>query len=160
MSRIWAAPVDSSVDAGCDVELPRWLKLAGAGVALATFCGYDDADHFLVRVDGEEQSRPAASTLALRDGDLGCRVVVAYEGGDVRRPVVMGRFQMRGRGASDVHRIDADRVRVEAGGRIELRCGEASIVLTRAGKVLINGAYVSSRSKGANRIKGAHVDIN
>lgn len=160
MSTISAALVESSAEAAPNVELLRWLKLAGAGVAFATFCGYDDADRFLVCIDGEEQSRPAASTLALREGDLGCRVVVAYEGGDVRRPVVMGRLHVRERGAVNVHRIDADRVRVEAGGQIELRCGEASIVLTRAGKVLINGAYVSSRSKGANRIKGAHVDIN
>jgi hypothetical protein len=41
-----------------------------------------------------------------------------------------------------------------------LRCGESSIVLTRAGKVLIKGNYVLSRSRGANRIKGAYVDIN
>ena len=41
-----------------------------------------------------------------------------------------------------------------------MRCGEASITLTRAGKVLIRGAYVLSRSSGANRIKGAAVEIN
>lgn len=155
-----AVRAESPAEVEPNVELLRWLNLAGAGVALATFRGYDDADHFLVCVDGEEQSRPAASTLALREGDLGCRVVLAYQGGDVRRPVVMGRLHVREQAAISVHRIDADRVRVEATGQIELRCGEASIVLTRAGKVLINGAYVSSRSKGANRIKGAHVDIN
>ena len=44
--------------------------------------------------------------------------------------------------------------------QVELRCGQASIVLTAAGKILIKGTYVMSRSSGANRIKGAFVDIN
>ena len=32
--------------------------------------------------------------------------------------------------------------------------------LTRAGKVLIQGAYLLSRSTGVNRIKGGSVQIN
>ena len=43
---------------------------------------------------------------------------------------------------------------------IVLRCGEASITLTRAGKVLIRGTYILTRSSGANRVKGAAVEIN
>ena len=43
---------------------------------------------------------------------------------------------------------------------IVLRCGEASITLTRAGKVLIRGTYLLSRSSGVNRIKGGSVQIN
>ncbi|MEW5071937.1 hypothetical protein AB1P14_09365, partial [Pseudomonas aeruginosa] len=38
--------------------------------------------------------------------------------------------------------------------------GKASITLTRAGKVIIRGAYLSSRSTGVNRIKGGSVQIN
>lgn len=43
---------------------------------------------------------------------------------------------------------------------ITLRCGKASITLTRAGKILLRGAYLSSRSSGVNRIKGGSVQIN
>ena len=43
---------------------------------------------------------------------------------------------------------------------IVLECGKASITLTRAGKVLIRGAYLLSRSSGVNRIKGGSVQIN
>jgi hypothetical protein len=43
---------------------------------------------------------------------------------------------------------------------IVLRCGAASITLTRAGKILINGSYILSRSTGYNKIKGAAVGIN
>jgi len=41
-----------------------------------------------------------------------------------------------------------------------LRCGDASITLTRAGKVVIQGNYILSRSSGYNKIKGAAIDIN
>jgi len=43
---------------------------------------------------------------------------------------------------------------------IVLQCGRASLVLTRAGKVLVRGAYVSLRSSGMQRITGASVQIN
>jgi len=41
-----------------------------------------------------------------------------------------------------------------------LRCGKASITLTREGKVLIHGSYISSRSTGVNRVKGGSVQLN
>ncbi|WP_431257437.1 DUF6484 domain-containing protein [Roseateles chitinivorans] len=56
--------------------------------------------------------------------------------------------------------VDGERVVLNGAKQVELRCGEASIVLTAAGKILIKGTYVLSRSSGANRIKGAFVDIN
>ena len=57
-------------------------------------------------------------------------------------------------------RVDGDRLILTAHEQIVLRCGEASITLTRAGKVLIKGAYVVSRSTGMNRIQGGVVHIN
>jgi hypothetical protein len=56
--------------------------------------------------------------------------------------------------------LDGERVLLTADREIVLRCGEASLTLTRAGKVLIRGTYVLSRSSGSNRIKGAAVEIN
>ena len=49
---------------------------------------------------------------------------------------------------------------VSAEKELVFRCGQASITLTRAGKVLLRGTYPSSRSSGANRIKGGSVQIN
>jgi len=56
--------------------------------------------------------------------------------------------------------VDGERLIFDAKKEIVLRCGEASITLTRAGKVLIKGAYVVSRSSGANKIKGASIALN
>lgn len=41
-----------------------------------------------------------------------------------------------------------------------LRCGKASITLTRSGKIILRGTYISSRSSGVIRIKGGSVQIN
>ena len=56
--------------------------------------------------------------------------------------------------------IDGRRVTFDAKEQIELRCGKSSIILTRAGKVLIRGAYLFNRSTGVNRIKGGSVQLN
>ena len=57
-------------------------------------------------------------------------------------------------------KLDGQQLVLSAEQEIVLRCGEASITLTRAGKVLIRGAYLLSRSSGVNRIKGGSVQIN
>jgi hypothetical protein len=55
---------------------------------------------------------------------------------------------------------DGERMIVSAKEELVLRCGKASITLTKAGKVLIKGSYLLSRSSGVNRIKGGSVQLN
>ena len=58
--------------------------------------------------------------------------------------------------------VDADgqRLILSAKEQLVFRCGKASITLTKAGKVLIQGSYVLTRSTGVNRIKGGSVQLN
>lgn len=56
--------------------------------------------------------------------------------------------------------IHGKRVTFDAREEIVLRCGKASITLTRAGRVVIRGAHVLNRSSGVNRIQGGSVRIN
>jgi len=49
---------------------------------------------------------------------------------------------------------------LEAEQEVVLRCGDASITLRRDGKVVLRGAYVETRAKGLNRIRGGSVKIN
>jgi len=110
---------------------------------------------------------PARATVALQQDCLGRDAVVLFEGGDPRAPIIVGlvepaappaRPQSQDRGVT-LH-SDCQQHVVEAAREIVLRCGAASITLTRAGKVIIEGSYVLSRSSGYNKIKGAAVDIN
>jgi len=148
-------------------SVAAWSKLSGQGVAVAAFAGFDAEGRFLVTLGEGMAPVQALSTVGLAPGDAGAAVVVAFEKGEVRHPVIVGRVQpphAEGPQAAVAAQMDAsvdgERVVLQARERIELRCGDASIVLTRAGKVLINGNYVLSRSRGANRVKGAYVGIN
>ena len=89
-----------------------------------------------------------------------------FERGEVDRPIVMGVLQGTA-GWPDEERpkqveitADGERMQVSAKEQLVLRCGKASITLTKAGKVLIEGSYLLSRSTGVNRIKGGSVQLN
>jgi hypothetical protein len=108
----------------------------------------------------------AKATLSLRRDQIGAEVVVLCEEGDPRRPIIIGLLEDR-RGIPSPSEApgttviaDDERYVISAEREIVLRCGDASITLTRAGKVIIKGNYILSRSTGYNKIKGAAVDIN
>ena len=109
----------------------------------------------------------AAQTLVdLREPHIGCRVALMFEGADPRRPVIIGvmhegRVAPSSSNAGNVEiDVDGEQLIVSAREQLVLRCGNASITLTKAGKVLIKGTYVSSRSSGVNRITGGSVQLN
>jgi hypothetical protein len=93
-------------------------------------------------------------------------VTLMFEGADPYRPIVMGVLRdvagwpLPDRPAAVEVDADGERLVVSAQESLVLRCGKASITLTKAGKVLIEGAYVLSRSSGVNRIKGGAVQLN
>lgn len=107
-----------------------------------------------------------------------CPVLLLFEEGDPGRPIVVGllRDQLPREAAvpgtepampmptamPTAMEVEADgrRVEVEAADELVLRCGQASIVLRRNGRVIIRGTYVETRAKGVNRIKGGSVLIN
>lgn len=62
--------------------------------------------------------------------------------------------------ASVQARVDGHRVVIEGEREVVLKCGEASVTLTRDGKILLRGAYVETNARGVNRIKGGSVKIN
>ncbi len=108
----------------------------------------------------------ARSVVDLHAVHIGRSVVLMFEEGNAARPIVMGVLRD---GAGTAHdqppgqvEVDADgeRMIVSAKEQLVLQCGKASITLTKSGKVLIQGAYVLSRSSGVNRIKGGSVQLN
>lgn len=137
-----------------------WAMFGARSVTVARFVGFDDADRFLVARTASEPPMAAASVVALHASEAGIGVVIALQDGEAMRPIILGRLHERRAAAQAVVRTDGDRLVLRAEREIELRCGDASIVLTKAGKVLIKGAYVCSKSSGANRVRGAFVELN
>lgn len=112
----------------------------------------------------------ARTTVSLLREMIGASVLILNEAGDPHLPIIVGILQSPGlpygrereRETSrdlSVH-ADGERHVIRAEREIVLCCGDASITLTRAGKVIIKGNYILSRSTGYNKIKGAAIDIN
>ena len=123
---------------------------------------------------------PARALVAVSAADEGREVALLFEAGDPTKPMIMGFVQRLAPvlaapvenakpeappsddGPAQAIDLQADGERVVLSGKKEivLQCGKASITLTRAGKILIRGAYVLTRSSGVNRILGGTVEIN
>ena len=136
------------------------------GVLVGRLVGFtNDGDTPLVTYAGQPGSAalPARATVGVHPSHIDRDVVLMFEAGDPRRPIVAGCLRPAGVATTSGQvEIDADgrRMVVSAREQIVLRCGDASITLTAAGKVLIQGAYVSAKSSGVLRVKGGSVQIN
>ena len=108
----------------------------------------------------------ARTVVDLHAAHIGQPVVLMFEEGDAARPIVMG--VLRGAAGWPLQDVpgevqveaDGERMIVSAKSELVIRCGRASITLTRSGRVVIRGTHVLSRSSGANRIKGGAVLLN
>jgi hypothetical protein len=108
----------------------------------------------------------ARTVVSLYGRHIGNQVMLAFDAGDVSKPVVLGLIRSPNGSAltpevrhAEVE-ADGERLIVTAREQLVLRCGSASITLTKEGKVLIEGSFVSTRSTGVNRIRGGSVQIN
>jgi Domain of unknown function (DUF6484) len=137
------------------------------GVVIGVLMGFDDGGAPLVVFPGNprEQAAPARTTAKLAPDDVGAEVALMFEQGDPARPLIMGRIlhpegETGPAGEQGLAAADDQRLELKAEQAIVLRCGKASIILTRAGKILLRGAYIFSRSTGVNKIKGGSVQLN
>ena len=132
-----------------------------SGVAVARLVALSETWAW-VRLDGHGLPVGARSTVELNERDVDGEVVVAFEGDDPQKPIVLGRIRSSpcGCGGGLRAQVDGDRLVLSAKERIVLECGQASITLTSSGKVLIRGHYIQSRATGVNAIRGGSVELN
>jgi Domain of unknown function (DUF6484) len=149
-----------------------------AGVVIGMFMGVDELGELLVDFSGNPSGRylSAQSIVPLNGEDAGRNIVLMFEAGDPLKPVILGALQPKPANAPTTSdnrephpqptnnafevKTEGDRILLSAKSEIVFNCGKASIVLTKAGKILLRGAYLLARSSGVNRIKGASVQIN
>ncbi|MBU6437403.1 MAG: hypothetical protein KGQ77_07745 [Betaproteobacteria bacterium] len=138
------------------------------GVFIGELIGFRDTVTPLVRYDAPVRGLaiPARTTVDVRSEHVGHAVLLVFEAGHSDRPIITGvirqpdAWPLSERPATVEVDSQGERLIVTAKHELTLRCGKASITLTQAGKVLINGTHVSSRSSGVNRIHGGSVQIN
>ena len=158
LAQLLAGPVDATA-------APNHQRIDGAVVG--TLVGFRDGGAIaLVTYREQPAAVPARATIDLYGPHVGRQVVLMFDEGDPRRPIVVGCLRepdALALPAGPEHvEIDADgrRLVVSAKERIVLRCGKASITLTREGKLILQGEYVSNHSSGVLRLKGGSVQIN
>jgi Domain of unknown function (DUF6484) len=145
------------------------LEVPIAGAVVGVLIGFkNNGTTPLVMFIGQPGTAACAarSTVDLQGTHIGRQILLVFEQGDPHRPIVVGLLhQSEGWSLADQPgqvevEADGERLIIGAKQQLVLKCGKASITLTKDGKVLIQGAYVSSRSSGVNRIKGGSVQLN
>lgn len=180
--------IEGCVEPDSAISLPNSGPVHG--VLIGTLQKLTDNNEAHVSYPGNTFELPLAarSTIPLNASTIGRQVVLMFENGNAGKPIIIGLLQPHtaslddtapfaaetaGNASSDAIVmeetmppadseliIDGRRIHLQASEQIVLRCGKSSITMTSAGKVIIRGAYVSSKSSGANRIKGGSVQIN
>ncbi len=130
---------------------------------------------------------PSMSTMAINKEHSGRQVALLFTQGDLSNPLIIGLIHsplqalIDGFGTTVARQendqqtaheteapkideidaqIDGKRLVLEGREEVVLKCGDASITLTKAGKILIRGKYILNRSSGVNRILGGSVQVN
>lgn len=107
----------------------------------------------------------ARATIDVHGRHIGKPIVLSFEQGNPALPIIIGALRDDENRAPDGGgqvEVDADgeRLIVTAKEKLVLRCGEASITLTKSGRIVIDGSYVVSRARGTNRVQGGSVQLN
>jgi hypothetical protein len=162
---------------------PRREQTKLDGVVIGMLSSLNTQGNPLVIFPGNPAESPVvARTVAIcRNTDVGREVALLFEEGDPAKPLLVGLIQdplnpmtsaappyseeqdlnLDAKVEENSYlELDGERIELKAQQEITLKCGRASITLTKAGKVLIRGAYLLNRSSGVNRIKGGAVQIN
>lgn len=167
-----------------DADIPQTAsEIVPGEIIIGSLTGISAQGEPLVVYPDNAAAQPIAaiSTLGLTHQHTGRQVALLFANGDPLKPVIMGLIH------SPLHdlllaqpvapeasahsiaaaldpeqnvTVDGKRVVIEGKEEIVLKCGEASITLTKAGKILIRGKYLLNRSAGLIRLLGGSVQIN
>jgi hypothetical protein len=137
------------------------------GVRLGTLKRFDGQGRAYVQIDGQPQPQICAGALvALQAQDIGRRVALGFAGGETQNPIILGLLH-EAPGAVQISSPQpvsieqkGKRTIIQASGEMELRCGEAVILMQADGRIQLRGTYITSHASAGQRIRGGSVQIN
>ncbi len=162
------------------------VNIAPGEIIIGTLVSVDKQGAPQVDFPGNTTEKPlvAMTTLGITQTHIGRQAALLFANGDIQSPVIMGiihsplqdmlenfgqdktvepenkKLELESNLKVDDVLIDGKKITFAAHEQIVLRCGESSITLTKAGKILIRGKYLLNRSTGVNRIMGGSVQVN
>lgn len=129
------------------------------GIAIGTLDAIDADGLLRVSIPAFGLQAVTARSLVTADpARVGQAVALGFEAADPQRPIVLGFMLAQSLPATVL--ADGEHVVIEAQQQIELRCGEATIVLTADGQISLRGTYITSHASATQRIRGGSVQIN
>jgi hypothetical protein len=148
-----------------------------AGACVGTLVGIDNDGRPLVMFPGgpvtSTPARLAVSAPRPSHEELqhGVGVVLMFEDGDARRPIVVGIVRDRFEPLAErpvallsedtrALTLNGSAVIVEGQDEIVLKCGLGSLTIRANGQIVIKGTRLVSRASETNKIRGAAVHIN
>lgn len=134
------------------------------GIAIGTFDGIGPDGRALVSIPTFGLSRIYARSISPLDlSNIGQALALGFEGGDPMQPIILGMMLAAAPvpplAPADVL-LDGERVVFTAEHEIELRCGEAALILNSDGRIQLRGTYITSQASATQRILGGSVHVN
>lgn len=163
-------------------SLASEYNIAAGEIIIGTLVGIDESGQALVDFSQNPVAKPlkAMSTTAVTLHQVSRQVALLFNQGDLTQPIIMGliysplqamlenfgqqneteKVELAGELNIDDVKVEGNKVTFEAQEEMVFKCGESSITLTKAGKIMIRGKYLLNRSSGVNRIMGGSVQVN
>ncbi|MBI3560403.1 MAG: hypothetical protein HY080_01610 [Gammaproteobacteria bacterium] len=159
--------------------------LAPGEIVIGSLVALDPQGQPLVNYPENPTGLPqqALSTSAITVQHIGRQVALLFAKGDPQRPVIMGLIHSPLHALIENYEvsltapitpnpvglphptlddvsIDGKHVVIDAKEQIVLKCGDASITLTKEGKIVIRGKYLLNRSSGMYRLRAGSIQVN
>ncbi|MCP4324581.1 MAG: hypothetical protein GY951_11345 [Psychromonas sp.] len=157
-------------------------SITAGEIIIGTLVSIDNSGQAMVDFAQNPKISPiqAMSTTPVTQQQLSRQVALLFNQGDLTQPIIMGlihsplqamlenfgeqteteKVELAGDLSIDDVKVEGNKVTFEAQEEMVFKCGDSSITLTKAGKIMIRGKYLLNRSSGVNRIMGGSVQVN
>lgn len=131
------------------------------GVVIGLFLGFGDDGPLVVFPGNPTDVAVVARSLAeLTPEMIGTEVALLFQDGEPERPLIIGRIVEPWRKTQPQTTRENDNIRIVANERVEIRCGKATLIMEKDGRITMRGTYLTSHASAANRIRGGSVNLN